>query len=62
MLRKTTPIGNPSSSDVVRLERYLCVHTVKLLATMVIPLNLRYCVTIAVDTKSCRNHIIAQDV
>ena len=34
-LRKTTPIGNPSSSDVVgRLDKYLCVSTVKSLATM----------------------------
>ena len=35
MLCKTTPIGNPLSSDVVRLEKYLCVHTVKLLVTMI---------------------------
>ena len=35
MLRKTTPIGNPSSSDVVgRLDKYLRVNTVKSLATM----------------------------
>ena len=34
-LGKTTPIGNPSSSNVVgRLEQYLCMHTVKLFATM----------------------------
>ena len=34
-LRKTTPIGNSSSSDVVgRLDKYLCVSTVKSLATM----------------------------
>ena len=34
-LRKITPLGNPSSSDVVRrLDKYLCVSTVKSLATM----------------------------
>ena len=34
-LRKTTPIGNPSSSDVFRrLDKYLCVCTDKSLATM----------------------------
>ena len=34
-LCKTTPIRNLSSSDVVgRLDRYLCVSTVKSLATM----------------------------
>ena len=32
---KTTLIGNPSSSDVVgRLDKYLCMCTVKSLATM----------------------------
>ena len=35
MLRKITPIGNPSSSNVFRrLGKYLCVRTVKSLATM----------------------------
>ena len=34
-LRKTTPTGNPSSSDVFRrLDKYLYVRTVKLLDTM----------------------------
>ena len=34
-LRKTTPIGNPLSSDVFRrLDKYLCVRAVKSLATM----------------------------
>ena len=34
-LRKITPLGNPSSSDVVgRLDKYLCVSTDKSLATM----------------------------
>ena len=34
-LCKITPLGNPSSSDVVgRSDKYLCVSTVKTLATM----------------------------
>ena len=34
-LRKITPLGNPSSSDVVgRLDKYLYMSTVKSLATM----------------------------
>ena len=58
MLRKTTPIGNPSSSDVV-ISICVCVqlnHWLQWLS-IVILFNLRYCVTIVVDKKSSRKHI-----
>ena len=60
-LRKTTPIGNPSFSEVVRrLAKYMCVHTVNCWLQWLlifILFNLQCCITIVFEKKLCRNQI-----